>query len=64
VHDVLRPVLFDDMLADSRPVDNMTLCFVSVIRELVVIMGDVLAFTDSHFSSDDVCPFIKFLCTV
>jgi len=45
--------------------DNLlkTAC-AGVISELAIVMDDVLAFTDSHFSTVDECPFIEFLCTV
>jgi len=57
---MLCPFSFDV----SRPVDDMSLSYADVIRQLAMVRDGVLAFTDSHFSTVDACSFIDFLCTV
>jgi len=62
--DMLCPFSFDDMLYVGRPIDEMSLSYADVIRELAVVRDGVLTFTDSHFSTADACSSIDFLCTV
>jgi len=62
--DMLCPFLFDNVLSVSRPVDDMSLSYADVIRQLAMIRDGVLTFTDSHFSTADTCSFIYFLYTV
>jgi len=52
------------MLSVSRTIDDMSLSYADVINELAMVMDGVMAFTDSHFSTADVCSDIEFLCTV
>ena len=46
MHAVLRYFSFDGVLADSRPISDMTL-------ELALVREGVLSFADSHFSAAD-----------
>jgi len=55
---------FDDILYVGRPIDDMSLSYADVIRELTMVRDAVMAFTDSHFSTVDACSFIDFQCTV
>jgi len=43
---VLRPFSFDDMLYVGRPIDDMSLSYADVIRELAMVRDGVMAFTD------------------
>jgi len=52
------------MLSVSRPFDDMSLSYADVVRELAIVRHGVLAFTDSHLSTADVCSFTDFRCTV
>ena len=61
---MLRHFLFDDVLADNRPIDDMSLSYANVISELALDRDAMLSFTDSHFSAPDARCFIEFLCTV
>ena len=51
MHAVLRHFFFDDVLADSRPIDDMSLSYANVISKLALVRDGVLSFTDSHFSA-------------
>jgi len=61
---VLRPFSSDDMLYVGRLIDDMSLSYADVIRELAMVRDGVMALTDSHFSTVDACTFTDFLCTV
>jgi len=41
-------------------IDDMSLSYADVIRELAMFRYGVLAFTDSHFSTADAFSFINF----
>lgn len=57
---MLRHFLFDDVLADNRPIDDMSLSYANVISELVLVRDGMLSLTDSHFSAADAHCFIEF----
>jgi len=64
LHDVLRPLLFDDMLCVSRPINDTSSSYADVISELAMVSDGVLVFTDSYFSIADARCIIEFLYTV
>ena len=61
---MLHHFSFDDVLADSRTIDDMSLPYTNVISELALVRDVVLSFTDSHLSAADARCVMEFLCTV
>jgi len=49
LHAVLRHFSFDDVLANSRPTNDISLSYANVISELDLVRDDMLSFTDSQF---------------
>ena len=61
---MFRHFSFDNVLANSRPTDDMSLSYANVISELALVRDGVLSFTDFPFSAADARCFIVFLCTI
>jgi len=47
MHAVHRHFSLEDVLADSRPIDDMSLFYANVISELALVRDGVLSFMDS-----------------